>query len=147
MEIFENQGKVRALYHVSVGISDIERTRSFYAAALHPLGYRLLYEVKDDAASITSLGWGLHFPELWTNIPLGGATPQPGIGVHVCFHAPSRDAVDEFYRAALSAGGSDNGSPGYRTEYDTGYYAAFVLDLDGNKLEAMWFDQRASEAK
>jgi catechol 2,3-dioxygenase-like lactoylglutathione lyase family enzyme len=146
MEIFENQGKVRALYHVSVGISDIERTRGFYAAVLHPLGYKLLYEVKD-GASITSLGWGLHFPELWTNIPLGGATPQPGVGVHVCFHAPSRHAVDEFYRAALSAGGSDNGSAGYRTEYDAGYYAAFVVDLDGNKLEAMWFDHRASETR
>jgi catechol 2,3-dioxygenase-like lactoylglutathione lyase family enzyme len=145
MEIFEHQGKVRALYHISVGISDIERTRRFYTAVLDPLGYRLMHEVKDKER-ITSLGWGLHFPELWTNIPLGGASPQPGAGVHVCFHAPSSDAVDGFYRAALLAGGSDNGPPGYRAEYDAGYYAAFVFDPDRNRLEAMWFDHATSLA-
>lgn len=139
MDTFEQQGKIRAIYHVSVGVSNIERSRRFYSATLHPLGYKLLYEVKE-GPSITSLGWGLHFPELWTNIPLGGKSPRAGIGVHVAFHAPSLSAVDDFYRAALSAGGTDNGPPGYRADYDAGYYAAFVVDPDGNNLEAMWFD-------
>jgi catechol 2,3-dioxygenase-like lactoylglutathione lyase family enzyme len=146
MNVFANQGQVRAIYHISVGIKDIERARRFYKATLAPLGYKLLHEVKE-CTTITSLGWGLHFPELWTNIPLGGATPHPGSGAHVCFHAPTREAVDEFYHVALSTGGKDNGKPGYRQEYDAGYYAAFVIDPDGNKLEAMWFDHQAAENK
>ncbi len=141
MDAFADQGKVRAIYHVSVGVRDIERARRFYGAVLAPLGYALLHEVTE-AGRITSLGWGLNFPELWTNLPLAGAAPHPGSGIHVAFHAPSARAVDEFYRAALSAGGADNGPPGYRTSYDPGYYGAFVLDPDRNKLEAMWFDHR-----
>ncbi len=141
MDIFEQQGKGRAIYHVSLGVSDIERARSFYDTVLRSLGYSLLYEVKE-RGGITSLGWGLHFPELWSNLPLGGATARPGVGVHVAFHAPSCASVDEFHRAALSAGGTDNGAPGYRTDYDPGYYGAFVSDPDGNHLEAMWFDHR-----
>jgi catechol 2,3-dioxygenase-like lactoylglutathione lyase family enzyme len=143
MDPFENQGRVRAIYHVSLGVRDIEGARRFYSAVLAPLGYALLYEVKE-AGEITSLGWGLHFPELWTNLPLGGGTPHPGSGIHVAFHAPTQSAVDEFYRAALSSGGGDNGAPGYRRDYDPGYYGAFVLDPDGNKLEAMWLDHQAS---
>ena len=143
MDVFANQAKVRAIYHVSVGVSDIERARRFYGAVLSRLGYKLLYEVKSDGR-VTSLGWGLHFPELWTNVPLAGAAPHPGSGIHVAFHAPSASAVREFYLAALSAGGTDNGSPGYRSDYDPGYYGAFVLDPDRNRLEAMWFDHLKS---
>jgi catechol 2,3-dioxygenase-like lactoylglutathione lyase family enzyme len=139
VDAFENQGKLRAIYHVSLGVSDIERARRFYGATLQPLGYTLLWEVKEEAR-VTSLGWGLHFPELWTNLPLAGGRPRAGIGVHVAFHAQSAEAVNEFHRAALAAGGTDNGQPGYRTDYDPGYYAAFVVDPDGNNLEAMWFD-------
>jgi catechol 2,3-dioxygenase-like lactoylglutathione lyase family enzyme len=143
MDIFADQGKVRAIYHVSAGVSDIERARRFYGASLSPLGYKLLYEV-EEAGKITSLGWGLHYPELWTNIPLGGGTPHPGSGIHVALHAPNAGAVDGFYAAALSVGGTDNGPPGYRPDYDPGYYGAFVLDPDRNKLEAMWFDHQKS---
>lgn len=143
MDAFADQGKVRAIYHVSVGVSDIERSRRFYSAVLSTLGYKLLYEVKEEGR-ITSLGWGLHFPELWTNVPVGRAAPHPGSGVHVAFHASHATAVDDFYAAALSAGGADNGAPGYRPDYDPGYYGAFVFDPDGNKLEAMWFDHRKS---
>lgn len=141
MDIFADQGRVRAIYHVSVGVSDIERARRFYTAILSPLGYKLLHEVNEHG-KITSLGWGLHFPELWTNIPLGGAAPHPGSGIHVAFHAPNSNAVDRFYAAALLVGATDNGPPGYRLDYDPGYYGAFVLDPDRNKLEAMWFDHQ-----
>ena len=143
MDPFADQGKIRAVYHVSVGVSDIERARRFYSAVLSPLGYKLLYEVKENGR-ITSLGWGLDFPELWTNLPLEGPAPHPGRGIHVAFHAPSASAVHEFYLAALCAGGADNGSPGYRPDYDPGYFGAFVLDPDRNKLEAMWFDHQRS---
>ncbi len=146
MDIFENQGKVRAIYHVSLGVRDIERSRRFYSAVLSPLGFGLLYEVKE-GGKITSLGWGLHFPELWTNIPLAGAAPHPGSGIHVAFHAPDAGAVDAFHLAALAAGATDNGAPGYRPDYDPGYYAAFVVDPDGNKLEAMWFDHQRSDGR
>ena len=139
--MFENQGTARAIYHVSLGVSNIECSRSFYGATLHPLGYKLLWESKEDGR-IVALGWGLHFPELWTHIPRSGAEPHPGIGVHVAFHAPSAEAVDEFYRVALSAGGRDNGIPGYRPQYQPGYYAAFVVDPDGNHLEAVSLDHR-----
>jgi catechol 2,3-dioxygenase-like lactoylglutathione lyase family enzyme len=146
MDVFADQGKVRAIYHVSLGVTDMERARQFYSAVLSPLGYKLLYEVKA-GEKITSLGWGLHFPELWTNTPVNGAQPHPGNGIHVAFHAPTAKAVDEFHRAALSAGGTDNGPPGYRSDYDPGYYGAFVLDPEGNRLEAMWFDHGKSDGK
>src|SRR5215469_4630291 len=143
MDPFECQGLARAIYHLSLGVADIGRTRNFYTAILNPLGYKLLHEVKE-GDTITALGWGLHFPELWTNIPSECKCRAPGAGVHVAFHAPSRDAVDEFHRRALLAGGRDNGAPGYRLDYDPGYYGAFVFDPDGNRLEAMWFDHNAS---
>jgi hypothetical protein len=100
VEPSDHQGKVRAICHVYAGIDDIERTRKFYAAVLRPLGYKLQHEVKE-GPRVVSLGWGLHFPELWTNIPNSGAA-QAGRGVHVCFHAPSCESVNEFYRAALA---------------------------------------------
>jgi catechol 2,3-dioxygenase-like lactoylglutathione lyase family enzyme len=141
--VFDNQGRVRAIYHVSLGVGNIERARQFYGAIFAPLGYRLLHEVVEGGC-IVSLGWGLDWPELWTNLPASGGKPHPGSGVHVAFHAADRDAVDAFYRAGLANGGSDNGPPGYRPDYDPGYYGAFILDPDGNHLEAMWFDAEKS---
>src|SRR5580700_9159010 len=105
MSAFSEQGKVRAIYHVSVGVSDIERARHFYGAVLSCIGYSLLWEVKE-GAKVTSLGWGLHCPGLWTKVPLDGATPHPGNGIHIAFHAPSAAAVDRFHLAAISGGGA-----------------------------------------
>jgi catechol 2,3-dioxygenase-like lactoylglutathione lyase family enzyme len=138
-DAFQNQGRARAIYHVSLGVADIDRARDFYSAIFEPLGFRLLHEV-EDKGSIVSLGWGLAWPELWTNLPATGS-PHPGNGIHVAFHAPSKEAVDAFYRAGMARGGADNGPPGYRAEYDPGYYGAFLLDPDCNRLEAMWFDR------
>jgi catechol 2,3-dioxygenase-like lactoylglutathione lyase family enzyme len=136
---FQDQGKARAVYHVSLGVGDIEQARAFYGAVLAPLGYRMLYAVEEQGRAV-SLGWGLHWPELWTNLPGDGRSPHPGNGVHVAFHAPSKAAVDEFHRVGLASGGSDNGAPGYRVDYDPGYYGAFLLDPDRNRIEAMWLD-------
>jgi catechol 2,3-dioxygenase-like lactoylglutathione lyase family enzyme len=137
-DVFENQGKARAIYHVSLGVADISRARNFYCAILEPLGYRLLHEV-EQKGSIVALGWGLHWAELWTNVPATGG-PHPGNGIHIAFHAPNKEAVDASHRAGTARGGADNGPPGYRTEYDPGYYGAFLLDPDRNRLEAVWLD-------
>jgi catechol 2,3-dioxygenase-like lactoylglutathione lyase family enzyme len=118
------------LDHVSIGVADLARAKKFYDAALEPLGYSCLSESKD------MLGYGAGQVALWI-----GASAQPvpanmDSGLHLCFTAPTRKSVDAFHAAALSAGGTDNGEPGLRTEYSGNYYAAFVTDPDGYRLEA-----------
>ena len=115
--------------HVSVGTRDLERATRFYDAVLGALGYR--------RTMCESFGcaWGLGWPEFWAQLPDAGEA-SPGNGVHVAFIAASREAVDAFHAAALAEGGSDAGEPGLR-DYTPDYYAAFVHDPDGNKLEAV----------
>lgn len=118
------------LDHVSIGVRDIPRTKSFYDAALAPLGYRCLSEGAD------SLGYGAGQVVFWisqTDHPVPGDMRS---GLHFCFSAPDRAAVDRFHAAALAAGGSDNGPPGLRPDYSATYYAAFAIDPDGYRLEA-----------
>jgi catechol 2,3-dioxygenase-like lactoylglutathione lyase family enzyme len=118
------------LDHVSLGVRDIDAARRFYSASLKPLGYRLLHD------GSTSLGYGDDHAALWV---LAAEHPVPSdekSGLHLCFSAPSRAAVDAFHQAALKAGGKDNGAPGLRADYGTGYYAAFIVDPDGYRLEA-----------
>jgi catechol 2,3-dioxygenase-like lactoylglutathione lyase family enzyme len=115
--------------HVSVGTRDLERASRFYDAALGALGYRRT--LSEDFGN----AWGLEWPEFWVAPPIDGEA-SAGNGVHVAFIAPSRDAVDRFHAAALAEGGADAGAPGER-DYTPGYYAAFVRDPDGNKLEAV----------
>ena len=116
--------------HVSIGVSDIPRAGRFYDAALAPLGYTRL----SDGAS--SLGYGKQGVGLWL-----GATKKPvradmDSGLHFCLIAPDRKAVDAFHAEALKAGGKDNGKPGVRADYSPNYYAAFVIDPDGYRIEA-----------
>ena len=115
--------------HVSVGTRDLERATRFYDAALGALGYRRTMSESFGCA------WGLDWPEFWAQLPDAGDA-SPGNGVHVAFIAASREAVDAFHAAALAEGGSDAGEPGLR-DYTPDYYAAFVRDPDGNKLEAV----------
>jgi catechol 2,3-dioxygenase-like lactoylglutathione lyase family enzyme len=115
--------------HVSVGTRDLERATRFYDAALGALGYRRTMSESFGCA------WGLDWPEFWAQLPDAGEA-SAGNGVHVAFIAASREAVDAFHAAALAAGGSDAGEPGLR-DYAPDYYAAFVRDPDGNKLEAV----------
>ena len=115
--------------HVSVGTRDLERATRFYDAALGALGYRRTMSESFGCA------WGLDWPEFWAQLPDAGEA-SPGNGVHVAFIAASREAVDAFHAAALAEGGSDAGEPGLR-DYTPDYYAAFVRDPDGNKLEAV----------
>jgi catechol 2,3-dioxygenase-like lactoylglutathione lyase family enzyme len=122
-----------AMYdHISLGVRDVAATQRFYDAALAPLGYTRLN------ASATSLGYGQKTVGLWI-----GATEHPvpsdeRSGLHICFSAPNRKAVDAFYEAALRSGGRDNGKPGLRPDYGAGYYAAFAVDPDGYRLEAYY---------
>ena len=128
--------------HIGMPVSDLARATEFYAKALAPLGYGIVMEV---SAAETGHGGAVGFgapgkeedfqsgkPSFW----IGEGEPLAG-QIHVAFLAPSRAAVDAFYRAALAAGGKDNGKPGLRPHYHENYYAAFVLDLDGNNVEAV----------
>ena len=118
------------LNHVSIGVRDIAKTKKFYDAALKPLGYKCLSEGE------TSLGYGKDAVTLWI---LASDRPVPAddkSGLHFCLDAPSRKAVAAFHAGALGAGGSDNGKPGLRADYGPNYYAAFVVDPDGYRLEA-----------
>ena len=121
------------LDHVSISVRDLGRSLAFYEAALEPLGIRRLMAYGDEGQGPRHVGLGAHGkPFFW----LGAGEPVAGC-VHVAFAAADRAAVDAFHRAALDAGGRDNGAPGLRPEYHPGYYGAFVLDPDGCNIEAV----------
>jgi catechol 2,3-dioxygenase-like lactoylglutathione lyase family enzyme len=116
--------------HVSIGVRDVPRAQRFYDAVLKPLGYRCL------SAGDSSLGYGDQSVALWIGQSKSPVPADPASGLHLCFTAPTRKAVDAFHQAALKAGGKDNGSPGLRGDYGPGYYAAFVVDPEGYRIEA-----------
>lgn len=118
--------------HVSIPVSDLARSAAFYEALLAPLGYAKL--VTREA----TIGFGKRYPEVWLNLRAGWRAPADG-GMHVCLRARNAEAVQAFYDAALAHGGADDGAPGPRRGEMTGYYACFVRDLDGNKIEAASF--------
>ena len=117
------------LDHVGFGVSDYQRSKAFYERALVPLGISLLLEPKGQAAGFGKDGR----PFFWVETR-GPASPG---AVHVAFTVASRDTVDAFHAAALEAGGTDNGAPGVRALYHPDYYGAYVLDPDGNNVEAV----------
>lgn len=116
--------------HVSIGVRDLDRTKRFYDAALATLGYECQSQGPD------SLGYRRDAPAFWISVVERPVSPDDKSGLHICFAAPTREAVDAFHAAALRAGGRDNGGPGLRTEYGPDYYAAFVVDPDGYRIEA-----------
>ncbi len=121
--------------HVSIEVADLARARAFYDAALAPLNLARRFDL--DTAS--GYGRPLTAPLEEQALPfwIGRARGAVAANGHVCFAAPSRSAVDGFYRAALAAGGRDNGRPGLRPHYHAHYYAAFIIDPDGNRIEAV----------
>jgi catechol 2,3-dioxygenase-like lactoylglutathione lyase family enzyme len=121
--------------HVSVGVSSLERAARFYELALAPLGLSRL--VKRPA----TIGFGKNYPEFWINFRADMALVPPGSGVHVCLRAKSADEVDAFHVAALNAGGRSDGAPGLRPHDRVRYYAAFIIDPDGNRIEAVTFPE------
>jgi catechol 2,3-dioxygenase-like lactoylglutathione lyase family enzyme len=116
--------------HVSIGVRDVAKTKRFYDAALKPLGYQCLSEGND------SLGYGRGTVAFWISAAAHPVPPDMPSGLHFCFTAPTAKSVDAFHAAALATGGQDNGMPGLRADYGPGYYAAFVIDPDGYRIEA-----------
>jgi len=126
----ESVEELEVIDHISVGSSDLARARLFYDATLGALGYRCL------SRDASALGYGRDGISYWL-LKSGGPVPaNPESGLHICFAAPDRDSVHRFYEAALAHGGTDNGAPGTREAYGAGYYATFVIDPDGYRLEA-----------
>ena len=115
------------LDHVKLHVSDLDRSRAFYAAALAPLGYRVMLEPAPGV-----VGLGADRPDFWLALD-----PEATGFAHVAFRVETTDRVDAFHGAALDAGGRDNGAPGPRPRYHPRYYGAFVLDPDGNNVEAV----------
>jgi catechol 2,3-dioxygenase-like lactoylglutathione lyase family enzyme len=126
--------------HVTLGSNDFERACRFYNAALAPLGMTLLYPYEGEAYGYGRKGVDDMTAPVWIVKPFDGRPAAAGNGVHVAFLAPSRYAVDQFYAAALKHGGTDEGKPGLRPHYHEHYYAAYVRDPDGNKLQAVCHD-------
>lgn len=124
------------IHHVSVGSSDLERSRIFYQAVIPLLGYRLIGEDEQ------SLDYGSGVFAFSVERPLDGKPATGGNGTHIAFEARSRADVDAFHREGLAHGGRDAGPPGLRPEYDANYYGAFLFDPDGNKVEAVTFSAR-----
>lgn len=122
------------LDHIGIAVSDMNRSRAFFEAALKPLGIGLVMEVTaEETGAEAQAGFGDEGkPYFW----IGTGAKAKG-GTHVAFTAPTRAAVDAFYAAALAAGGRDNGAPGLRPHYHPNYYGGFVLDPDGNNVEAV----------
>jgi catechol 2,3-dioxygenase-like lactoylglutathione lyase family enzyme len=115
--------------HVGLNVADFETSKRFFERALSPLGYRVVMDVSQYGAA----GFGTDDkPEFWI-----GARDPRGTGTHVAFQVDDRATVERFHTEALAAGGTDNGPPGIRHEYHPTYYAAYVLDPDGNNIEAV----------
>jgi len=119
------------IHHLSLGVRELHASARFYDAALGALGFRRVFE-DDDA-----IGYGLEDDEDILCLKLRSDAAAPGPGFHLAFAAASRAAVDAFHGAGLAAGGADNGGPGLRADYGAHYYAAFLVDPDGHRVEAV----------
>jgi catechol 2,3-dioxygenase-like lactoylglutathione lyase family enzyme len=119
--------------HVSVSVRDLQASTRFYEAVFATLGFAKL---ETRAATV---GFGKKYPEFWINLRGDMEAIAAASGAHVCFRARSTDLVDAFHAAALASGGVSDGAPGLRPQHGEGYYAAFIRDLEGNRIEAVTF--------
>jgi catechol 2,3-dioxygenase-like lactoylglutathione lyase family enzyme len=122
--------------HMTFRVADAERSKAFYAAALAPLGYRPLYDEVHEGSRVIGFGHDVKGQAKIDTWLVDNKKPVT-TGCHLAWLAPDRAAVDAFHAAALAAGGADNGAPGLRPHYHPGYYGAFVIDPDGNNVEAV----------
>jgi catechol 2,3-dioxygenase-like lactoylglutathione lyase family enzyme len=120
--------------HVSIAVRDLAAAAKFYETLLAPLG---MIKVREWPGA--AVGFGKTYPEFWINRRADLARMPADNGAHICLRAASTQAVDAFHAAALSAGGESDGPPGLRPEYSARYYAAFIRDPDGNRIEAVTF--------
>jgi catechol 2,3-dioxygenase-like lactoylglutathione lyase family enzyme len=121
--------------HTGFGVSDFAAAKRFYERALAPLGYTAQMQAEQAAGFNDGKNTDFWIGQSESVVPM-----------HVAFEAKNKEQVESFYRAALAAGGKDNGKPGYRPQYWPGYCAAFVYDLDGHNIEAVWYDYAAEKA-
>ncbi|MCW2308359.1 VOC family protein [Rhodobium gokarnense] len=128
------------LSHVSLGVTDLARSIAFYDQVMPTIG-----AVKKMDVPEIGVAYGKAYPEFWIQRPIDGQPAGVGNGTHIAFLTGSTDEVDAFHAAALAAGGTDDGMPGWRPQYSPAYYACFVRDPDGHKIEAMFWD--AEKAK
>jgi catechol 2,3-dioxygenase-like lactoylglutathione lyase family enzyme len=119
--------------HVSISVRDLDRAARFYRAVLGAIGYGEL-----EARPLT-VGFGKSYPEFWINLRSAMALVAPDSGAHVGLRVRTTALVDAFHAAALAAGGASDGAPGLRPQHGEGYYAAFIRDPDGNRIEAVTF--------
>ena len=119
--------------HVSIAVRDLKASARFYDALLTPLRMTRLRNAPK------TVGYGKTYPEFWLNERAALAAAPADSGAHVCLRAPDTAAVDSFHAAALAAGAKSDGAPGLRSEYTAHYYAAFIRDFDGNRIEAVTF--------
>jgi len=119
--------------HISVGVSDLERSARFYEATLAALGLTRL------VTRPRTIGFGKAYPEFWINLRANMPRVPPESGVHICLRAKTTAEVDTFHAAALGAGGASESAPAIRPHDRVRYYAAFVVDPDGNRIEAVTF--------
>lgn len=126
--------ELRSICHASLGTNDVSQAKAFYQPLLKILSIELVCEYEHAVA----FGKG-GYPEFWLQIPYDKKYSSQGNGVHFGFVATSKNQVDDFYHKALALGAKDNGQPGVRPEYGDKYYGCFVLDLEGNKIEACYW--------
>ncbi len=120
--------------HITIAVRDLGKSAPFYAVVLAPLGMTKLREWPGAA-----VGFGKKYPEFWINRRDAMSRDADDSGAHICLRAPDAAAVDAFHAAALAAGGTSDGAPGLRPHYHGSYYAAFIRDPDGNRIEAVTF--------
>jgi catechol 2,3-dioxygenase-like lactoylglutathione lyase family enzyme len=126
--------------HISVGVSDLQRAAQFYELTLAPLGLSRL------VTRPATVGFGKNYPEFWINLRADMAPVPRESGVHICLRAKSTAEVDAFHVAALKVGGRSDGAPGLRPHDRVRYYAAFIVDPDGNRIEAVTFPNDDAKA-
>jgi catechol 2,3-dioxygenase-like lactoylglutathione lyase family enzyme len=126
------------IHHVSVGTNDVARARAFYDPLMQLIGFRVL------KASSRSVHYGASDIVFSLETPVDGRPASVGNGVHIAFQAPDRETVRRFHQTAIEAGGTDEGAPGIREQYNANYFGAFVRDPDGNKIEAVTYTARES---
>lgn len=123
--------------HASIGTNDFERAVAFYDKVMATIGAEKKMSVPGAVA------YGRMFPEFWVQQPIDGGPATVGNGTHFGLYAATKDQVDDFFKTAIEAGATSEGEPGPRPDYGPSYYACFIRDLDGHKVEAAFMDMSA----